>query len=61
MWGRTLFPAPTKDFNLKLPTVFAVFAIPMCLAGHYQHEGENSDVANTGDAVTKSADADVDG
>lgn len=53
-----MFPASAMDCNSKPPTVFAMFAVPMCLAGHYQHEGENTDVSNTGDAVTKGADVD---
>jgi hypothetical protein len=35
----------------------AVVAAVCCCAGHYQHEGESTDVSNTGDAV-KGEDAD---
>jgi hypothetical protein len=41
----------SPDADVDPPAAAAVYA------GHYQHEGENSEVANTGDAV-KGADAD---
>lgn len=40
----------SSSLRLCLPAAPPSFPSP---AGHYQHEGENSDVSNTGDAVKR--------